>query len=322
MGPAAAANCLAVLHQDPCLLGPTCLRLQAQDSLDAAVAGYGVAGEELAELHRRLAAAARAQLLAHAREAANTALSRVKDRWAREGSGLGAAALLLLPPLVSRAVRPSKLPSWLTSHWLVLAPRFAEVFQRDEQGMPRSWAPSVDVPAVAREARRAAALLLSQLAAVRLAPLRKGKAAAQGRPWHVGAWLSGRAVALCWAAGGWSLAHACAGRAALASSAAAPYSGRRMRAGPDPIEAALLALAKDPPARDGPGLPAPSSEFDLLSATEWPEGAVAGTEDVLLTPPQCRATWRQFTAESTLAVQQVGDGGGRRDRLPIGWAAA
>lgn len=41
-----------------------------------------MAAEELADLHRRLGAAARGQVLAHAREAANTALSRVKDRWA------------------------------------------------------------------------------------------------------------------------------------------------------------------------------------------------------------------------------------------------
>jgi len=52
--------------------------------------------------------------------------------------------------------------------------RFNEVFQRDEQGMPRTWAPSVDIHAGALEARRAAALLLSQLAAVRLGEQPKG----------------------------------------------------------------------------------------------------------------------------------------------------
>ena len=48
------------------------------------------------------------------------------------------------------------------------------MFQRDEQGMPRTWAPSVDIPAGALEARRAAALLLSQLAAARLGEQPKG----------------------------------------------------------------------------------------------------------------------------------------------------
>lgn len=53
-----------------------------------------------------------------------------------------------------------------------------------------------------------------------------------------------------------------------------------------------------------PRLPPPClpGDFDFLSATEWPGLA---EEDVLLSPPQCRTIWRQFTAESTLAVQQV-----------------
>ena len=54
--------------------------LQAQEQLAGAVEGYGVEGAELEELHSRLAAAARGQLVSHAREAANTALSRIKDR--------------------------------------------------------------------------------------------------------------------------------------------------------------------------------------------------------------------------------------------------
>jgi hypothetical protein len=94
--------------------------------LDAAVDGYGLAVEELEEAHAKVAAAARQQLLVHAREAANTALSRVKDR-------------------------------------------FNEIFQRDEQGMPRTWQPSVDVTAVTATGRKAAAQLLAQLSFVRSA---------------------------------------------------------------------------------------------------------------------------------------------------------
>lgn len=54
--------------------------LQGQEQLDVGVAGYGLGDGELAELHARLATAARAQLVTHAQEAANTALSRVKER--------------------------------------------------------------------------------------------------------------------------------------------------------------------------------------------------------------------------------------------------
>ena len=42
-------------------------------------------------------------------------------------------------------------------------PRFSEVFQRDEQGMPRTWQPSVDIATVTAASRRAAAQLLAQL---------------------------------------------------------------------------------------------------------------------------------------------------------------
>lgn len=93
---------------------------KASAQLDAALEGYGLAEDELESTHAQLAAAARRQLLVHAREAANTALSRIKDR-------------------------------------------FSEVFQRDEQGMPRTWQPSVDIATVTAAARRAAAQLLAQL---------------------------------------------------------------------------------------------------------------------------------------------------------------
>lgn len=66
---------------------------------------------------------------------------------------------------------------------LFFPPRFNEVFQRDEQGMPRSWAPSVDIPAVALEARRAAARLLAQLAAVQLGGQKQGARATGTWAW-------------------------------------------------------------------------------------------------------------------------------------------
>lgn len=50
--------------------------------LEEAVEGYGLGDDELAEVEGKLGAAARQQLLTHVREAANTALSRLKDRWA------------------------------------------------------------------------------------------------------------------------------------------------------------------------------------------------------------------------------------------------
>jgi len=97
----------------------------AAAKLTAALHGYGVDPTEEAEVRGKMKAAARGRLLANAREAANTALPRMKDR-------------------------------------------FAEVFQKDEQGMPRSWTPSVDIAAVANEAKRESARLLSMLCVVRL----------------------------------------------------------------------------------------------------------------------------------------------------------
>ena len=49
-----------------------------------------------------------------------------------------------------------------------LKERWADVFSRDEAGLPRSWAPGADVAAAAAGARGAAAALLGALAALRL----------------------------------------------------------------------------------------------------------------------------------------------------------
>ena len=122
---------ISLLEAPPADLWPRLAALLAravrkgQAALDAAVEGYGLSIQEQANLHNQLAAVARKQLAVHAREAANTALSRVKDR-------------------------------------------FNEVFQRDEKGMPRTWQPSVDIPAVTIAARKGAAQLLAQLSFIRL----------------------------------------------------------------------------------------------------------------------------------------------------------
>ncbi len=41
---------------------------------------------------------------------------------------------------------------------------------------------------------------------------------------------------------------------------------------------------------------------DIMASSEWPGVAHA---DVLLSPGQCRAVWRQFSSDSTFTVQQV-----------------
>jgi hypothetical protein len=45
-----------------------------------------------------------------------------------------------------------------------------------------------------------------------------------------------------------------------------------------------------------------SSDFDLISASEWPG---VSKEDVLLTPAQARTVWRQFSSDIALSVQQA-----------------
>lgn len=262
---------------------------KACGQLEQAVEGYGLEEDELAEVELKVGEAARQQLLTHAREAANTVLSRVKDRWAAEQRARGYAAWWAQPSAVPRvAVTPESKAAWTCVHGrpdsrllaalqgvvnlnahrrpfclpsLLLPPaarRFNEVFQRDEHGMPRTWQPSVDIAAVTGSGRRAAALLLSQLCFVRSGPTSPETAAA---------------------------------------------------------EASVLRLADDAAAGPGPGSRAggggmlrsrsaasEASTFDLLSATEWPGVAEA---DVLLAPGQARSIWRQFMSDSTFSVQQV-----------------
>lgn len=122
----------------------------------------------------QVAAAARQQLLVHSREAANTALSRVKDRCG--GIASFGPNQNTLPHFSCPAETNVNNPH--PPHSPALVVRFAEVFQRDEQGMPRTWQPSVDIAAVTAAARRAAAQLLAQLCFVRSSE--GGAAAAAG----------------------------------------------------------------------------------------------------------------------------------------------
>lgn len=97
----------------------------AVHALTHSLHGYGVPPPREASLAERVAVAAKSCLQSHAREAANTALPRIKDR-------------------------------------------FSESFHKDDQDMPRTWTASVDIPAVASDARGAAAALLAQLCVTRL----------------------------------------------------------------------------------------------------------------------------------------------------------
>ena len=45
--------------------------------------------------------------------------------------------------------------------------RFTEVFTKDDNDMPRSWSPKVNIPAIAQDAKQAAAKVLALLAVIR-----------------------------------------------------------------------------------------------------------------------------------------------------------
>lgn len=194
----------------------------AAAGLAQALNGYGIDAAEEGELRGRVRAAARARLLANAKEAANTVLPRLKDR-------------------------------------------FAEVFQKDDQGMPRTWGTNVDISAVAADARRASALLLSQLCVVRWATTSSGQS-----------------------------------RSATGGKAAAPSNA-------DAVELAIMNLADAGSSNTGLSASAAAqavaaADFDLLSASDWPSVA---QEDVLLSPAQARAVWRQFSSDVALSIQQA-----------------
>lgn len=81
-----------------------------------------------------------------------------------------------------------------------------------------------------------------------------------------------------------------------------------LQADGDAAERAVLALAADKaaalsaPETAAGGAPEGGEGFDLVAAAEWPGVPEAA---VLLSPPQCRALWRQFASDSAYSVQQV-----------------
>ena len=118
--------------------------------------------------------------------------------------------------------------------------RFSETFHKDENAMPRTWSPGLDVSQIAKESKRAAAVLLSQFAIISF-----------------------------------------------------NVDGDDFRT----ISDAILSLSE----ATGKTESAPKS-FDIHAATSWPNVA---SEDVLLTPAQVRSSWRQFSSDVALSVQQA-----------------
>lgn len=55
--------------------------------------------------------------------------------------------------------------------------------------------------------------------------------------------------------------------------------------------------------KDGGG-----GEYDIHTAAQWPGGVAK--EDILITPAEARAAWKEFMNASSLAVQQVPEGPG------------
>ncbi len=73
----------------------------------------------------------------------------------------------------------------------------------------------------------------------------------------------------------------------------------------DVVERAVLEHAGEVPSSSGADLstrPAGGGAFDMVAAADWP-----GLPEhmVLLSPSQCRTLWRQFSSDTSYAVQQV-----------------
>ena len=71
----------------------------------------------------------------------------------------------------------------------------------------------------------------------------------------------------------------------------------------DVVERAVLEHAADAPSSSGAE---PSARgggaFDMVAAADWPG---LPEQLVLLSPSQCRTMWRQFSSDTSYAVQQV-----------------
>lgn len=74
----------------------------------------------------------------------------------------------------------------------------------------------------------------------------------------------------------------------------------------DVVERAVLEHAGEGPSTSGGGEPskgaAAAGAFDMVAASEW---LALAEELVLLSPSQCRTLWRQFSSDTSYAVQQV-----------------
>lgn len=97
----------------------------AAQVLTEGLEGYSVSEHERLEQREELQQHGRHRVEGLVQQAADTALSRMKDR-------------------------------------------FNDVFTRDEQGLPRNWSPSANIPTIAQQARQSAARLLALLAVIRL----------------------------------------------------------------------------------------------------------------------------------------------------------
>ena len=247
-----AAGAMPLLEAPPLDLWPRLSAVVDREAKSASTAvakalhGYGVEAAEEGELRGQVRTAARARLLSVAKEAANTALPRLKDC-------------------------------------------FAESFQKDEVGMPRTWTPAVDIPAVATDARRAAARLLSQLSIVRL-----GGGGGEDGPEHE------------------VIDKAMLNLAEMVTTKATGGGG----GGGGMVMAAATTTTTGAVVKRG-------DAFDLTSANEWPG---ISKEDVLLSPAQVRTIWRQFSSDVALSVQQAAatQEANRlaQNRLPPLWAIA
>ena len=148
-----------------------------------------------------------ARVATHFQEAANTILSRMKDRWACPGHFDGMYALFNCPllecPLLlenaqcflpqsmhelnlttstSTFLQLCRLATWNSGCWtscfiacllhklspLMLACRFTERFSRDEDALPRRWGPSENISVAMQKAYQDVSVLLAQIAVLRL----------------------------------------------------------------------------------------------------------------------------------------------------------
>ncbi|GIL94426.1 hypothetical protein Vretimale_620 [Volvox reticuliferus] len=151
--------------------------------------------------------------------------------------------------------------------------RFTDVFSLDDKKAPRMWGASDDIPVIAQNARRAAAIVLSQLAVIR-PPGDAGKE-------------QGDAI------------DAAVMQLAQGSLASTSYTNdtalMRQNSAPCSSSVNSSTFLQTTAARA-------SSCLDVLSAATWPG---VDSSRVLLQPHDVRTTWREFMSYSNVVVQQA-----------------